>query len=291
MVRTELSAGGPERSADVTRESLGRTSGRVLRAQCSKRVTESRDALEQHPGWPRGALHGERSKRGQGRWGSLGTLCGLAALAVACTDTPIDLIWAEHPTDPEPSGTGGATSSGGSASAGGESAAEGGQGGAIEPCAGGGADHYQLRSGELCLGQGDPTTIAGEPAYRVGLAPCDDSAVHVWSVRGSGPAYEFRQIAVAHNLDVRLAATGDGTTLVLYEPHQLYNQRFFVRSGPAPGTDAELSGGARWLAPQHVDSKCITVFPDLPPGSQVQIWPCDESWEEQKLELVPVVCP
>lgn len=145
-------------------------------------------------------------------------------------------------------------------------------------------------SSATCLARGDATTVAQSPAFEVDLAPCDDSEDQAWSVLPSAGAYELRNVATDHNLDIRLAATADGTTAVLYVPHQLYNQRFFVREGPAPGF-APLVGGERWLAPRHAELQCLTFVPTAAPGSRLQLWPCDGARDDQKWELTELTCP
>jgi hypothetical protein len=101
----------------------------------------------------------------------------------------------------------------------------------------------------------------------------------------------MRNLDSGDNLDIRLAATADGTTAVLYEPHHLYNQRFFVRSGPGAGTEATPTGGERWIAPRHADTKCLTALPEASSGQQVQIWPCDGLRVDQRWTFERWVCP
>lgn len=211
-----------------------------------------------------------------------------ALLVNACAETPVDLLWSEEGSPVEP-GTGGVAGSASWPTGG--AVGQGGQGGAPEPCTSEG-EHYRLRQGEtLCLRRGAPTTIAQDPAFFVELAPCDQSAEALWSVLPAGPAFEVRNQDSGDNLDIRLAATGDGTTAVLYEPHQLYNQRFFLRSGPAAGTEASPEGGERWIAPRHADTKCLTAFPEASTGQQVQLWPCEGVRADQHWVFERLACP
>ena len=162
----------------------------------------------------------------------------------------------------------------------------------VDPCVDEGENVYLIREavGERCLRSGPETSVAGELAHTVVAATCNGSAREAWELRASAGAYEIRNLAVAANLDIRLAATGDGTPAVLYVPHQLYNQRFFVRSGATLGTEAP-PGESRLLAPRHVDTKCLTYVPGASGGDQVQVWPCDELRADQRWNLTPLVCP
>lgn len=225
-------------------------------------------------------------------WG--GGLLLSAGATLGCSDTPLDLIWANQPGGGAPPASGGNTSEAGAGNASGGNA--GGQGGEpaqpVDPCVDEGENLFLVQEavGNRCLRSGPETTVAGELAHTVVAAPCDGSAREVWSLRASSGAYEFRNLAQAANLDIRLAATGDGTSAVLYVPHQLYNQRFFVRGGASLGTELP-PGDSRLLAPRHVDSKCLTYVPGATSGEQVQIWPCDELRGDQRWNLTPLVCP
>lgn len=218
----------------------------------------------------------------------------------ACSEKPLDLIWAD-------ASDGGAPSGGSDTGPDGSGASDvGGDTGGRAGVAGGGAiggcdsdeNHYLVRQNQsdLCLQKGAPTTVGGAPAFRTQIARCVSSLEQLWTLlpQADADAYEFRHVETGNNLDIRFAASADGTIAILFEPHQvyeLYNQRFFVRSGPAAGTEGELVGGPRWLAPRHVDSKCLTHLPDAVEDTEVQIWPCAADDPDQLWEIVPVGCP
>lgn len=214
-------------------------------------------------------------------------------VSLGCSDTAIDLIWADPPGGVSVPGSGGSNASGGGSAAGGSGGAQGGETGQpVDPCVQEEENLFLVREavGDQCLRSGPETTVAGELAHTVVAAPCDGGAREVWELIASAGAYEFRNVAVAANLDILLAATGDGTSAVLYDPHQLYNQRFFIRSGASSGTEAP-PGEERLLAPRHVDTKCLTYVPGASSGQQVQLWPCDELRADQRWTLTPLVCP
>lgn len=229
-------------------------------------------------------------------WVALATAWGLAG----CSEKPVDLIWAE---DQGGGSLGGAKGKGpaasGGADLGGETGGSTGEGGAgvIGGCDSV-EDLYLVRQSqsELCLQKGATTTVGGAPAFQVQLAPCTSGIEQLWALlpQADADVYEFRHVETGYNLDIRFASSADGTVAILFEPHQLYelyNQRFFVRSGPAAGTEDELVGGPRWLAPRHVDSKCLTHLSGAAEGTEMQIWPCAAEATNQRWEIEPAGCP
>ncbi len=113
-----------------------------------------------------------------------------------------------------------------------------------------------------CLAQGPSTMVANEPAFEVILAECNASLPQRWRLIDAGlGSFELRNLASDDNLDIQFAATTDGTPAVLFEPHQLYNQRFLF----GPRADGSVS-----LSPRHATLKCLQQV-----GGGVQIWSCD----------------
>jgi hypothetical protein len=118
------------------------------------------------------------------------------------------------------------------------------------------------RESGQCLAQGASTTVANEPAFEVILAECAASLPQRWRLIDAGlGSFELRNLASDDNLDIQFAATTDGTPAVLFEPHQLYNQRFLF----GPRADGSVS-----LSPRHATLMCLQQV-----GGRVQIWSCD----------------
>lgn len=233
------------------------------------------------------------------RW-ILGVAFATASGAAGCGEKPVDLIWAEDSSGGNLGGTNGeepAASGGtGAGNETGGSLGEGGQG-VVDGCSA--VDElYRVRQSEsdLCLQKGPTTRVGGALAFQVELAPCTSAIEQLWALlpQTDAEAYEFRHVETGYNLDIRFASSADGTIAILFEPHQLYelyNQRFFVRSGPAAGSEDELVGGPRWLAPRHVDYKCLTYLPGAAEGTVVQIWPCAADATAQRWEIEAAGCP
>jgi hypothetical protein len=121
----------------------------------------------------------------------------------------------------------------------------------------------------LCVSQGAPTIIGDSPAFEIELATCEVETAQFWSlVASSGGLWQIHNEAAAMNLDVRFADTTDGTPLVLFDPHGLYNQRFYV---------IPASGDSFQLAPRHTTGKCLEVR-----DGDLEIWPCSSSEPNQR---------
>lgn len=204
-------------------------------------------------------------------------LLSSSALLIACGETTYDL-YTEKPLGVDEA-TGGATDgSGGTASPG--------TGGQMQ--AGGDFNHpgdptecQASRDAELelirlvatesglCVSQGAPTVIGDSPAYEIELLACAVQTAQFWSLVGtSGGLWQIYNEAAAMNLDVRFADTSDGTPLVLFDPHGLYNQRFYV---------IPASGDSFQLAPRHTTGKCLEVR-----DGELEIWPCSSSEPNQR---------
>lgn len=214
---------------------------------------------------------------------------GLAgALLLGCTETPYSFF----PIIAPPAGSGGdpsggATGSGGSGSSSGGMPASGGadsggsigQGGeaptdecqsAVDPA----RTTVQLRAASgLCVTAGSYAPLLGEAAFAVVLLPCAGELGQRWTIEQMEyGAIVFANEAVILNLDVRFAASDDGTPAVLYTQHRLYNQRFVQLSQEA---------GTFKLSPLHTPDKCMSER-----GAGLELWPCDDAVADQTFEIL-----
>lgn len=217
----------------------------------------------------------------------------LIAQAVACTQTPIDAIFVQRGSGAAEGGTAGGTARDASTDAALDSPAR--PDGALEadvardsdvdvvlpPCdsvvGSVSAARYRIRhrGAQSCLAAGLPTTVGGEPAFEVRLNACKNEAGEHWELSSTDTGvFEVRHLITDYNLDVRFAATADGTPMVLFEPHRLYNQRFRF---------APVSGGVFRIVPHHAEEKCLTLQ-----GARVELWPCTAT-DAQQWELL--LCP
>lgn len=91
-----------------------------------------------------------------------------------------------------------------------------------------------------------------DPSYATALETCAADIDQVWAFSTlPGGGLEVRHEATDMNLDVRFAATDDGTPIGLFAPHQFQNQSFAVI--------ASASGdGTFKLAPLNALTKCLT---------------------------------
>lgn len=111
-------------------------------------------------------------------------------------------------------------------------------------------ERLQVASSGRCVSQGAYEPLRGDPSYRTELATCEETLAQMWAIRMlDGGGLEFRNAAVDLNLDVRFAEIGDGTPLVLYNPHQFFNQRFDLHDD---------DGSTFKLSPLHAPSQCVT---------------------------------
>lgn len=221
----------------------------------------------------------------------------LWGLGVGCTETAYDLF---------PDGSGGdcVALTGGSCSAAGGGVGTGGSGGSAVAATGGApaggapascesALDPTLRVSELvfvasglCLTVGGPTTVGAEPGYLTTTMPCDGSVGQRWSVRQADEgSIEIRSELVNMNVDVELASNEDGTRVLLYTPHALYNQRYFP---------SDVTGNDIRLAARHSPLDCLSERPDpdgVAPQRNVEIWPCSDADPSQVMDIVACVDP
>lgn len=128
-----------------------------------------------------------------------------------------------------------------------------------------------LESG-MCLTPGPDIEIGDATGRRVELEPCQQDEAQYWIiVTDAFGAWEIRNEMTQMNLDIEFAATDDGTPLVLFEPHSLFNQRF------APLGD----GMSMRLQPRSTYYSCLTQV-----ERAVSIWPCDFQAADQEVEIV-----
>lgn len=125
----------------------------------------------------------------------------------------------------------------------------------------------------LCVAQGPATTFLEQPGYEIALGPCTEDASQYWTVRGlSNGSWELRNEGTAMNLDINYSNTADGTPVVLFTPHRLENQRFFILPG---------SGEAFLLAPDNAPWQCVEARDD-----SLEIWPCDAQNPAQNFKQI-----
>ena len=187
----------------------------------------------------------------------LGGLVWLAFLA-ACTSTPLDVVYAASSAG---AGAGaGAGAAAGAVDAGADAAAEAGTGagGAATadagPCSVVGPGRYVLRSraNGLCLGQGAPTTVFGNPGYLLDFAADCRLQARSWQlVSTTTPnVFSFQNLLSGFVLDVQMAATRDGTPVITYGETGFDNQRFEVRARDTFASE---------LRPQHHPQSCVSA--------------------------------
>lgn len=189
---------------------------------------------------------------------------------VACGETPLEVI---------------TSVSGGNGGAGGRDAGipDGAPeaGGLCEPSFGFLPGRYRVRQANSlrCLRAGDPTLLMGALGYLAAMDEnCgDDDPDLLWDVIPAAPGrFEFRNVGVGMNLDIRYAGTANGTPAVLYPSTTLRNQQFFVQT-LAPARFA--------LQAAHASLQCFAER--LP---QPEIWTCDAEDPSQAWQLVPESC-
>ncbi len=130
----------------------------------------------------------------------------------------------------------------------------------------------ELAGTGLCFGRGVSSVLVTDPIYFISLLRCDSSPEQLWTVRAlDAEAVEVRNESSGFNLDVQFAAPDDGTPFVLFEPHELYNQRFHQRS---------VEGGFA-LAPLHAPSKCLTER-----DGKLGLWACDPTGAHQAIRTL-----
>jgi len=213
---------------------------------------------------------------------------GLGAIfALACTETPYSFFPLPAPT-PGTGGTvatgggtvtGGASSGGSPAAGGAESGGSLGQGGdqPMTDCtsmADPTRTTIQLRaSSGRCVSAGDYAPLLGEVSFAVVMRECAGELGQLWTLEEMEyGALVFANELVTLNLDVRFAASDDGTPAVLFTQHRLYNQRFVQLSQEA---------GTFKLSPLHTPDKCMSER-----GAGLELWPCETAVTDQTFEII-----
>lgn len=126
---------------------------------------------------------------------------------------------------------------------------------------------------DLCVNQGPATVFIDSPGYETTLGPCVENASQYWTVKGlSDGSWELRNEGSAMNLDVNYSYSADGTPVVLFTPHRLDNQRFYILPG---ATDSFL------LAPDNAPWQCVEARDDT-----LEIWPCDAENPSQNFKQI-----
>ena len=180
-------------------------------------------------------------------------LCGLAFLS-ACSTSALDVVYEVETAmgGAAPTGMAGAGAGGASSGAGGTDAG---------PCSAVGAGRYVLRSqaNGLCLGQGAPTTVFGNPGFLLDFAADCRLPTRSWLLTASAVpnVFSIQNESSGFVLDVEMAAIRDGTAVITYGENGLDNQRFEVRARDAFASE---------LRPQHHPQSCVGALPN---GAQI----------------------
>jgi ricin-type beta-trefoil lectin protein len=196
----------------------------------------------------------------------LAALAAFAGFSTACKTTPLDVVYAVDVApvaDAAPSTD--AAAGGGNGGGGGGGAAAG--GGLVDagPCSMVGAGTYVLRSraNGLCLGQGAPTTVFGNPGFLLDFSAVCRVPARSWQLVTTAVPNVFS----LHNqlsgfvLDVYMAAVRDGTPVITFGENGFDNQRFEVRARDAFASE---------LRPQHYPQSCVSAT-----ATSAQIATCD----------------
>jgi hypothetical protein len=202
-------------------------------------------------------------------------LLGAFALLTACKSTPLDVVYAAAVADA------GADAGASGAGAGGASAGGGGAGGASAGgamadagvCSEVGAGQYVLRSraNGLCLGQGAPTTVFGNPGYLLNFSADCRARARSWQLSATAVpnVFSIQNLLSGFVLDVQMAVIRDGTPVITYGENGFDNQRFEVRARDTFASE---------LRPQHHPQSCVSALPDGPqittcvPTDSTQEW-------------------
>ena len=222
--------------------------------------------------------------------GAPSTLAALAALAVfalsSCKTTPLDVVYgvdvanvadagadAGADLDAGAAATGGASGGGGAGGAGGAEASP--------PCSIVGPGKYVLRSraNGLCLGQGAPTTVFGNPGFLLDFAADCRLPARTWQLVATvvPNVFSLQNSSSGFVLDVQMAATRDGTPVITYGETGFDNQRFEVRARDMFASE---------LRAQHHPQSCVAAT-----VTSAQIATCDptdttQSWLLQRSDCL-----
>jgi hypothetical protein len=198
------------------------------------------------------------------------------ALTVGCGETTYDLY--EELVPGVEIATGGAQSGGSANQGGGTGGSDGSGGGTPLECqASRDASLVLVRlrgvADGRCVSQGPATVFIDSPGYETMMDTCAEDAAQYFTVRGlSDGSWELRNEGSAMNLDVNYDNTADGTPIVLFTPHRLDNQRFYIVPG---SSDSFL------LAPDTAPSKCVEAR-----DGALSIWPCDAENPAQNFQQI-----
>jgi hypothetical protein len=177
----------------------------------------------------------------------------LGSLGAGCGNTPLDTVIAEDS---------GASSDGSAPDA----------GSCFAPASG----RFVLRSAlsDSCLGSGEPTTVFGNPAFDTRFDADCSAPAQEWdlSATGSTGVFAFKNVGSAYNLDVRMAATQNGTPVIVYASTGLANQQFEAR--PRGSSTYELR-------PQHAPTSCVGASM---PGAQISICSASDTSQAWQFE-------
>ncbi len=200
-----------------------------------------------------------------------------APLLAACKTTPLDVVYAVD-TSSVADAAAGADAMGDAAAgapaggaAGGAAAGAGGAGGSeADPCSTVGAGRYVLRSqiNGLCLGQGAPTTVFGNPGFLLNFAADCRLPARSWQLSATTTpnVFSLQNLSSGFVLDVQMAATRDGTPVITYGETGYDNQRFEVRARDTFASE---------LRPLHHPQSCVSAIAGSVAVSSAQIAACD----------------
>jgi hypothetical protein len=194
----------------------------------------------------------------------------LVVQLVACRSTPLDAVIAE---DSGVSGMGEAGDAG--------DLSDAGDLGDAGPCFSPAVGRFVLRSvpSGLCLGIGDPTTVFGNPGFQTTLVAGCTLPGQVWDLSATGAegVFTLKNVISGDNLDVRMAATQNGTAVIAYPATGLDNQEFEARA---------LGSASFELRPQHVSTSCVVAV-----GLSAQISTCalndaNQAWQIERADCL-----
>jgi hypothetical protein len=219
-----------------------------------------------------------------GRLGSIGALAG-SALLYACKTTPLDVVYEVDAPAVADGGTNGAAGANGAA--GSSSGGSGGVGGAapVDPghCSVVGPGRYvlRLRASGLCLGQGAPTTVFGNPGFLLNFDSDCGADARSWQLVATPIpnvfTFQNQQLPPPrYVLDVQMAAIRDGTPVITFGENGFDNQRFEVRARDAFASE---------LRPQHHPQSCVGAA-----ATGAQITTCDPTDSTQEWLLLQSAC-
>jgi len=195
------------------------------------------------------------------------------ALLTACRTTPLDVVYAvDHSAVADAAPDADASADADTDAAAGGGAGSGGAGSAgsapdAGPCSMVGPGRYVLRSqaNGLCLGQGAPTTVFGNPGFLLNFAADCRLPARSWQLSATvvPNVFSLQNVSSGFVLDVQMAATRDGTAVITYGENGFDNQRFEVRARNTFASE---------LRPQHHPQSCVSATAD-----SAQIVTCDSA--------------